>query len=56
MRTLGGNLETPIEAGQELLEYSLRLLHGGCSRQPEFRDQPVLKGSRGTFHPSFGLR
>ena len=27
----------------------------GCSGQPEFRDQPVLEGSRGTFHPFFGL-
>ncbi len=53
--TLGGNLETPVVSRQELLQYSLRLLHGGCSGEPPFRDQPVLEGSRGTFHPSFGL-
>ena len=52
---LGGNLETPVVSRQELLQYSLRLLHGGCSGQPEFGDQPVLEGSRGTLHPSFGL-
>ena len=52
---MGGNLETPVEPGQEPLQYGLGLLHGGRSRQPEFRDQPVLEGYRGTFHPSFGL-
>ena len=55
IRTLGGNLETPVEPGQELLQYGLGLFNRGCSGQPEFRDQPVLEGSRGTFHPSFGL-
>ena len=55
IRALGGNLETPVVSRQELFQYSLRLLHGGCSGQPEFRDEPVLEDSRGTFHPSFGL-
>ncbi len=55
IRALGGNLETPVVSRQELLQYSLGLLHGDCSGQPEFRDQPVLEDSRGTFHPSFGL-
>ena len=52
---LGGNLETPVVSRQELFQHGLGLLHGGCSGQPEFGDQPVLEGSRGTFHPSFGL-
>ena len=55
IRALGGNLEPPVEPGQELFQYSLGLFNRGCSGQPEFRDQPVLEGSRGTFHPSFGL-
>ena len=55
IRTLGGNLETPVVSRQELLQYGLGLFNRGCSGQPEFRDQPVLEGSRGTFHPSFGL-
>ena len=55
IRALGGNLETPVVSGQELFQYGLGLFNRGCSGQPEFRDQPVLEGSRGTFHPSFGL-
>ena len=51
IRALGGNLETPVVSRQELFQ------HGPspcsivvASGQPEFRDQPVLEGSRGTFH------
>ena len=29
IRTLGGNLETPVEPGQELLQYSLGLFNNG---------------------------
>ena len=56
IRARGGNSETLVVSRQgQLLQYSLRLLHGGCSGQPEFRDEPVLEDSSGTFHPSFGL-
>ena len=38
IRTLGGNLEPPVEPGQELLQHGLGLFNRGCSGQPEFRD------------------
>ena len=53
---LGGNLEAPVEAGQELLQHRLGLLHGGRPCQPQFRDQPVLEGSSRSLYPYFGLR
>lgn len=56
IRALGGNPETPAEPGQELLQYAVSLLHGGCSGQPEFRDQPVLQGSCRTPHPPLSLK
>ena len=42
--------------GRELLQYTLRLLHGGCSGQPQFRDHAALEGSRRPLHTPFGLR
>ena len=55
IRALGGNLETPVVSRQELFQHGLGLFNRGCSGQPKFRNQPVLEGSCGTFHPSFGL-
>ena len=55
LRALRLDLETPVEPGQELLQHSLGLLHGGRSGQPEFRGQPVLKGSRRPLYPPLGL-
>ena len=50
-----GTWNRRLNLRQELLQHGLGLFNRGCSGQPEFRDQPVLEGSRGTFHPSFGL-
>ena len=52
---LGRNPKTPVEPGQELLQHGLGLFNGGCSCKPEFRDQPVLEGSRRPLHPPLCL-
>ena len=43
------DLEAPVESRQELLQHAV-----GAYR-PEFSYQPVLKGSRRSFHPTLGL-
>ena len=53
---LGWNPKTPVESGQELLQHGPGLFKGGCSREPEFRDQLVLEGSGRPLHPSLRLR
>ena len=37
------------------MEHSLRLLQSGCPSQPQFGDQPVLKGARRSLHTPLGL-
>ena len=56
LRALGRNSETPVESRQELPQHVLGLLHLGCSPEPKFRDQPVLKCSSRPTHTSLGLR
>ena len=53
--TLGRNSKTPVEPGQELLQHGPGLLKGGCSREPQFRDQPVLEGSGRPLDSALGL-
>ena len=53
--TLGRNSKTPVEPGEELLQYGPGLLKGGCSREPQFRDQPVLEGSGRPLDSALGL-
>ena len=53
--TLGWDLEAPVESRQELREHGPGLSHGGRSRQPEFRDQPVMEGPGRPLHPALGL-
>ena len=55
IRALGGNLETPVVSGQELFQYGLRLLNGGCSGQAKLRYQAVLKSSRRAHHSTLRL-
>ena len=44
LRALGWNPKTPVEPGQELLQYGPGLFNSGSSSQSQFRDQPVLEG------------
>ena len=53
--TLGRNSKTPVEPGQELLQHGPGLLKCGCSREPQFRDQPVLEGSGRPLDSALGL-
>ena len=55
LRTLGRNSKTPVESRQELLQHGPGLFNGGCTREPQFRDQPVLEGSGRPLHPPLGL-
>ena len=55
LRVLRRNLETPVVSRQELVQHGVGLFNGGRSGQAKFRDQPVLKGSRRSLHPSFRL-
>ena len=45
-----------IEAGKEVIEHAVGVIDGGCTCESQLRDQPVLEGARGAFHPAFGLR
>ena len=52
---LWGNAEAPVEPRHKPIEHSLCLLQGGCTSQPQFGDQPVLKGPSGSLNTSLGL-
>ena len=55
LRVLRRNLEAPVVSRQELVQHGVGLFNGARTSQAKFRDQPVLKGSRGTFHPTLRL-
>ena len=55
LRVLRRDLEAPVEPGQELLQHAVGRHDAACPCQPEFRDQPVLKGSRRSLHLTLRL-
>ena len=50
LRVLRRYLEALVEPGQELRQHVVGLFNGACPGQPEFRYQPVLKGTRNPLH------
>ena len=56
LQAFGRNAKAPVEPGQELLQHSPGLCSGGCSREPQFRGQPVLESSSRSLHTSLCLR
>ena len=52
---MGRHAEFAVEAREEVPQYGVGLVDGGCPRQPEFADQLALEGAGGELHPSLGL-
>ena len=59
MRDSGHWAGTPkrrLNLGRNCFNTALACSTSGCSREPQFRDQPVLEGSRRSLHPPLFLR
>ena len=55
LRLGGRHPEALVEPGQKFGQHSIRLRQGASASEPQFCYQPVLEGSIGSFHPTFGL-
>ena len=55
IRVVRRDLEAPVESRQELLQHAVGCPDAARPGQPEFRDQPVLEGSRRSLHSTLRL-
>ena len=53
---LRGNPETPVVPRQKLLQHAVGFADAAGARQTQFCNQPVLEGSRRSFHSPLCLR